>query len=113
MTLTLAQVRKFLVALVAAAAQAINLGLVPDRYKPYVGVAVALLGALGVYAVPNGDGPISPRSNEGDEYEPIDEPPAEDPPADPALSDATPAAEAPAPAGPGVTEVPPAPVKEG
>lgn len=45
--------RKALVALLTAAVTAASLGLLPDPYADWVPVLVALLGAVGVYAVPN------------------------------------------------------------
>jgi EamA domain-containing membrane protein RarD len=41
------------VAVAGVIAQIIALGLVPDKYEPWVAVVVALLTAFGVYQVPN------------------------------------------------------------
>jgi hypothetical protein len=82
MTYSPAEVRKLVVALVGALGQAVDAGLVPAQYKPYVSVVLAFATAYGVYAVPNGTGAVSPRSAENDDYEPIEEPPAEEPTAD-------------------------------
>lgn len=49
----MATVRKFVTAAVAAIAMAISLGLLPEDVNKYVAVAVAFLGAVGVYIVPN------------------------------------------------------------
>lgn len=49
----MSEYRKFVVALVTAAASALSLGLIPDPWDGWTTVAVAALGAIGVYAVPN------------------------------------------------------------
>jgi hypothetical protein len=49
----LAEVRKFLVALVGALASLLSLGLLPDPVGKYVAGALAVLSAFGVYRVPN------------------------------------------------------------
>lgn len=46
-------IRKFIVAAIAAAGTAVSLGVLPEEYNKYVAVAVAFLGALGVYVAPN------------------------------------------------------------
>lgn len=51
--MTLATIRKFLVAAIGAALEAVNAGLVPAAYAHWVAVVVAVATALGVYAVPN------------------------------------------------------------
>jgi hypothetical protein len=51
--LTLANVRKAVTALVGVAAQLAALGVVPERYLPWVQVVIALGTAIGVYVVPN------------------------------------------------------------
>lgn len=48
-------VRKFIVALVAALAIAGSEGLLPDSINSWVSVAIAFLSALGVYRVYNAD----------------------------------------------------------
>jgi len=47
---------KLIAALIGAAINAGALSLVPEKYQLLVGVIVAMLTALGVYAVPNTDG---------------------------------------------------------
>lgn len=78
MRYTPAQVRKAAVAVVGAAAEAASVGLIPAPYDKYGTVVVALATALGVYQVPNGVAPISPRSVVGLPYEPVEEPPADE-----------------------------------
>lgn len=48
-----AQVRKFLVAAVAALSQALALGMLPSPYDKYVMCALSVAAAYGVYKVPN------------------------------------------------------------
>lgn len=74
MTYSPAEVRKLLIALTGALAQAADAGLVPETYKPYVSVALALATAYGVYQVPNAVGPVSPRSVDGQDYQPVEQP---------------------------------------
>lgn len=78
MTYSPAEVRKLLVALTGALGQGLDVGLVPDQYKPYVSVVLALATAYGVYQVPNADGPVSPRSVDGQDYQPVEQPPADE-----------------------------------
>lgn len=52
---TTAQMRKFLVALVAFVAQLVSLGVLPDAAKPYVTALIAALAAVGVFVIPNAD----------------------------------------------------------
>lgn len=48
-----AEVRKFLVAVATGMSQALALGLLPSPYDKYVMCVLAILGAYGVFAVPN------------------------------------------------------------
>lgn len=90
---TVGQVQKFLVGLAGLGGQMVNAGVVPEAWKPWVSVALAAVTAAGVYAVPNADGQLSPRSAEGDPYEPVEEPPADDEPAADPVSVAAPPAD--------------------
>lgn len=47
------KVAKFVTALIGAAAIAVTTFTVPDHWKPYAAVLIALATALGVYRVPN------------------------------------------------------------
>lgn len=53
-TLTLPELRKALVAVLGAAGEAVALGLVPAGASRWVGIAVGIATAAGVYVVPNG-----------------------------------------------------------
>jgi hypothetical protein len=53
MKITLAQIRKAIVAGVGVVAEAVSAGLVPEPAAKWVGIAIAVLTAAGVYAVPN------------------------------------------------------------
>lgn len=48
-----ATARKFITALIGAAAVAVSVGLLPAEYNDYVTVVIAFATSLGVYAVPN------------------------------------------------------------
>lgn len=49
----MAQYSKFIAAIVAVIAEAVSLGLLPDSINKVVALVLAVLGALGVYVVPN------------------------------------------------------------
>ena len=51
--MSLAKVRKLVVAGIGALAQAVAAGLLPAKYEAWGAVILALATALGVYAVPN------------------------------------------------------------
>jgi hypothetical protein len=53
MTTKIAEIRKALVAIAALIAQLLALGLLADPVDKYASAALALLTALGVWAVPN------------------------------------------------------------
>ena len=57
MTITLATVRKALVAVVAVAGEALTLGLLHGTVQNIAQLVIAAAGAIGVYAVPNARGP--------------------------------------------------------
>lgn len=57
LTVTVTEVRKFIVALVGAAAEAVNAGLVPGNVAKWVGIGIGVLTAAGVYVVPNKPAP--------------------------------------------------------
>lgn len=48
-----ATARKFITALIGAAAVAVSVGLLPEEYNDYVTVVIAFATGLGVYVVPN------------------------------------------------------------
>lgn len=50
---TAAQMRKFLIALVAFAANLVAQGILPDAATGYVTAVIAALAAIGVFVVPN------------------------------------------------------------
>lgn len=56
--LNLSKYRKLLVALATLLSSVASLSVLPDKYQATVDSALALLGAYGVYAVPNVDYPV-------------------------------------------------------
>ena len=50
---TPAQMRKFLVVLIAFVAQLVQMNVLPAQYVPYAVAFISALAAVGVYAVPN------------------------------------------------------------
>lgn len=57
MTKVLSQSRKWGLALLGVALQAVSAGVLPEKYQPWGAVVVALATALGVYHVPNAAAP--------------------------------------------------------
>ena len=51
--MTFANVRKFALAALGGLAQVAAAGLLPEQYRPWATVVLAVATALGVYAVPN------------------------------------------------------------
>jgi hypothetical protein len=51
------QARKAVVALAGTVGQALNAGLVPEEWRPWVAIGLAVATALGVYAAPNDPAP--------------------------------------------------------
>lgn len=49
----MSNVRKFVVAIVAAIGAAITLGVAPEEWGDYLAIAIVFLGGIGVYVVPN------------------------------------------------------------
>jgi len=56
----LSRYRKLLVALVGAVAQALSLGLIPERYRPWAVMVISVATAAGVYVTPNRPPPAPP-----------------------------------------------------
>lgn len=54
----MARIRKFVVALVGALANAAALGLLPDPWGEVVAGVVTILAAVGVYTIPNAPPPL-------------------------------------------------------
>lgn len=54
------KIRKALVAVLGAAAEAVTLNLLPTNVARWVGIAIAAATALGVYGVPNASGVAGP-----------------------------------------------------
>lgn len=51
--MNLAEIRKLIIYIAAAAGNALSLGLIPDPYRWYVSVVLTVLAGVGLYAVPN------------------------------------------------------------
>jgi len=49
----LSRCRKFLVGVAGVAVQAVQMGLVPEQYRPWGAVVLATAVALGIYVTPN------------------------------------------------------------
>lgn len=69
--MNLATVAKFIAALIAALTSILTLNLLPDEYSHWVSGAIAVLGAISVYLVPNADPVVEPAK--ADALKAIDE----------------------------------------
>lgn len=78
MTYSLSEVRKALVPVLVVAAQAADLGLIPAPYDRYGVLILGVASVFGVYKAKNSDGPVSPRSVDGQDYQPVEQPPADE-----------------------------------
>lgn len=59
--LTVASVRKFLAAVVGVVAQAVAAGTLPDSWKPWAAIVLAVATAAGVFGIRNVDPPPRPQ----------------------------------------------------